>query len=164
MQSISKTLVALLACTALLTASGAAAQSTLVLSGIFLDVLVDVDHCDTSSTLCFGSGSSGPAADANDSIVAVYVHVKGALGNPITGLAEADFSLSAVTNPGGVSPIFVGSAVCAACFAEPELGVYRLAARPVSGDWTAGTYVAVLEVTYPNGNVRQVAVPIDIPS
>lgn len=164
MQDIGKTLAVLLACTVLMTASGAAAQSTLVVSGTFLDILVDVDHCDTSSSLCGGSGSIGAAADGNDSIVAVYVHVKGAFGNPISGLLEADFSLNSVTNPGGVMPIFVSSAICAACFAEPEPGVYRLAARTAFGDWSAGTYVTLLEVTYPNGNVRQVPVPIDIPS
>ena len=73
MQIIGKTLAALLAFAALLTATGAAAQGTLVVSNRFLDVLVDIDHCDSSSSLCFDSGSVGPAASGNDSVVAFHV-------------------------------------------------------------------------------------------
>jgi hypothetical protein len=155
----------ILAFTALLASASAQADETLVVSGRFLDVFVDVDHCVTGSVLCTDSGSVGPAADFNDSIVVVVVHVKGPLGNPVGGLLEADFSLGSITNPGGVTPGFVDSLSCPSCFAEPQTGVYRLAARPaiLGSTWRDGTYMALLEVTVPSGAVRQTVVPMDIP-
>ncbi|NIA69225.1 hypothetical protein HBA54_11550 [Pelagibius litoralis] len=129
-----------------------------------LDVLVHVDHCASGSTLCTGSSSSGEAAAGNDSIVEVIVHAKRPNGTPFAGLAESAFSLTSITNQGaGVTPVFVGSAICAACFLEVEPGVYRLASRPSFGTWGAGTYSVLLKVT--NGNAtRQVVVPIHIPN
>ena len=129
-----------------------------------LDVLVHVDHCGQGGTLCSGSSSSGAAAAGNDSIVEVIVHVKRPNGTPFAGLAESAFSLTSITNRGtGITPAFVNSAVCSACFLEVEPGVYRLAARPSSGDWGEGTYTVLLKAT--NGNAtRQTVVPIHIPN
>jgi hypothetical protein len=137
---------------------GAAAGPSLVIPGQAISVVLDVDHCTQSSTLCTGSASVGAAASGNDSIVAVYVQVAA------SGLAETDFALGSITNAApGVTPAFVTTAVCAACFAEPQPGVYRLAARPSFGFWGSGTYVVQLTVTLPAGAVRRAVVPIDIP-
>jgi hypothetical protein len=113
--------------------------------------------------LCGGTGSLVPAADGNDSIVQVIVHVKGPLGNPIGGLLETDFSLTAISSPGGVSPWIVDSLTCLACFSAYPTGIYRMAVRPVFGDWAEGTYFALLEVNVPSGAVRQTVIPFDIP-
>ena len=153
----------LLAALAFLAGAPAQSAETLVVPGHFLDVFIDMDHCEWLSSLCIGSGSFGPAADGNDSVVVIAVHVKGPLGNPISGLAEADFALFPITNPGGSDPVFVGSATCAACFAEPQPGVYRFAVRTASGTWSLGTFMTLLDVTYPSGASRQTVIPIDIP-
>lgn len=155
---------ALAASAALLTQAGPALAGPSAVFTNNLDVLVHVDHCGQGSTLCTGSGSSGAAADGNDSIVEVIVHAKLPNGTHLAGLAESAFSLAAVTNRGtGSPPVFVNSAACAACFLEVEPGVYRLAVRPSSGNWGEGTYTVLLKVT--NGNAtRQVAVPIHIPN
>ncbi len=137
--------------------SGNVFAQTLVVPGGNPKVFVDVKHCDWSSTLCSGSGSVGSAANGNASIVAIYYQ------GTTPGLSQSNFSLSSVTNPGGVTPAFVSSAICAACFAEPQPGVYRLAARPVFGNWADGTYVVLLTVTRPAGGSVSVMVPIDIP-
>lgn len=150
--------IAVAAVAGLASLCSAFAQTTIV-PGSVPKVLVDVAHCAGSgSTLCSGSGSVGPAADGNASIVAVYYH------GVTAGLTESNFSLSSVTNRApGVTPQFVGAVTCAACFAEVQPGVYRLAARPSSGNWGGGTYVVVLTVTRPNGASTSVMVPIDIP-
>ena len=165
MNSIRETLAVLLAGFSLLSVNAAAAQDTFVVSSRFLNVLVDIDHCESTSSLCSGSGSVGAAAGGNDSIVAFHIQVNGPLGNPVGGLLETDFVLSGVTNQvPGVTPAFVDTVTCPACFAEPEQGVYRLAVRPSSFDWGAGSYVVQLEVTVPSGSVRQIPVSIDIPN
>jgi hypothetical protein len=135
------------------------AGQTLVVAGFKnITALVDVNLCSWTPTLCSGSGSVGVAAAGNDSVVGIYLHLATA------GLAESAFSMTAITNPGGVSPVFVTTAVCSACFAEPEPGVYRLAARPAAGaNWTGGTYVALVTVTKPAGTTVTVLIPIDIP-
>jgi hypothetical protein len=109
------------------------------------------EHCS------LGSGSIGPAADGNTSIVAVYIQ----LGT--VGLAASAFSLGSITNPAGVTPAFVSTATCPACFAEPQPGVYRLAVRPSFGNWGGGSYVVLLTVTKPAGTTVEIVVPIDIP-
>ena len=154
-----------LAVTAWLTPAIAEAGDTTIIPGNNLDVFVDIDTCAQSFTWCSDSGSVGPAAAGNDSVVGVYVHVKNASGAPVGGLPETVFSLSSITNPSpGVTPAFVGTAVCAACIAEQQTGVYRLAARPSFGNWGAGTYVVVLELgSVPGAPVFQTVVPIDIP-
>ncbi len=141
----------------------AAASDTLVVGGRLMNLHVDVDHCEWGSTLCSGSGSIGPAADGNDSIVMVTIHLRAPSGGPITGLAETSFNTLAITNPGGVTPVFVRTATCAACFAEPEPGVYRLALRPAFGLWSAGSYVTVVEVGGGGGNSTAEVISIDIP-
>lgn len=157
-----------LAFAALLVSAANAAQAaeTLVVSGRFLDVFVDLDACEQGFTLCTDSGSVGPAADGNDSVVVVVIHVKGPLGNPVGGLLETDFSLGSITNSfPGVTPGFVDTLTCVSCFSEPQTGVYRLAVRPiiVGTNWGHGTYMTLLEVIVPSGAVRQVVVPFDIP-
>ncbi|MGF1630136.1 MAG: hypothetical protein ACFCUT_11760 [Kiloniellaceae bacterium] len=151
--------------TALLVSAIANAQ-TVVVPSVSLDAVLDVDHCDSAgSVLCGGSGSSGAAAVGNDSVIAVYVQVKLANGLPVGGLAESAFATYAIANPPlGVSPAFVSSAVCAACFAEQTTGVYRLAMRPSSGNWSSGTYVVLLQVTGSGGATRQLLLPVDIPN
>jgi hypothetical protein len=142
-----------------LVVSGTALAATRVVPGLKNGiVLVDVDHCNQISTLCTDSGSVGPAADGNTSIVAVHIQ----LGT--VGLAESAFALSSVTNAApGVTPAFVSTATCPACFAEPQPGVYRLAVRPPFGTWGGGSYVVLLTVTKPTGNTVEIVVPIDIP-
>ena len=142
-----------------LVASGTVCAATQVVPGLKNGlVLVDVDHCTQSSTLCLGSGSIGPAADGNTSIVAVHIQ----LGT--VGLAASAFSLGSITNPApGVTPAFVSTATCPACFAEPQPGVYRLAVRPPFGNWGSGSYVVLLTVTKPTGTTVEIVVPIDIP-
>ena len=137
---------------------GVVFAQTLVVPGTIPKVFVDVKHCERdSSTLCSGSGSVGPAANGNASIVAIYYQ------GTTSGLTLANFSLASVTNPGGVTPAFVSSVNCAACFAEPQPGLYRLAARPAFGNWASGTYVALLTVTRPTGGSVTTMIPIDIP-
>ncbi|MEQ8354260.1 MAG: hypothetical protein RH942_01875 [Kiloniellaceae bacterium] len=138
---------------------------TVIVPSRNIDVVLDIDQCASAgSVLCGGSGSVGAAAVGNDSIVEAMIHVKLGNGSPVSGLAEGDFSLIGIQNPPpGVSPVFVQTAVCAACFAEQTAGVYRMAIRPSSGDWGDGTYMVVLEIT--SGAVtRQVVVPIDVPN
>lgn len=134
-----------------------AAAQTAVVPGAVPKVLVDVSHCQWTSTLCSGSGSVGPSASGNASIAAFYYH------GTTAGLAQMNFTLSSVTNPGGVTPAFVSAATCPACFAEPQPGVYRLAVRPAFGNWAGGTYVVLLTVTRPTGGSTTALVPIDIP-
>ena len=153
-------LVVPLLCSLALTgwAVSVSAGQTLVVAGFKnVTALVDVNLCSWTPTLCSDSGSVGVAAAGNDSVVGIYLHVATA------GLAEAAFSMTAITNPGGVSPVFVNTALCSSCFAEPEPGVYRLAARPASGNWAGGTYVAQITVTKPTGAALTVLIPIDIP-
>jgi hypothetical protein len=134
------------------------AGQTLVVAGFKnVTALVDVNLCSWTPTMCSDSGSLGVAAVGNDSVVGIYLHLATA------GLAESAFSMTAITNPGGVSPVFVSTALCASCFAEPEPGVYRLAARPAVGNWSGGTYVAQVTVTKPAGGTLTVLIPIDIP-
>jgi hypothetical protein len=142
---------------ATLLAPAIALAQTTVVPGALPKVLVDVGHCQWTSTLCSGSGSVGAAASGNASIVAIYYH------GTTAGLAQSSFTISSVTNPGGVTPVFVSAATCPACFAEPQPGVYRLAARPAFGNWAGGTYVIVMTVTRPNGTSTSVLTPIDIP-
>ena len=121
-------------------------------------IFVDTKLCDGVATMCSGSGSVGAATNGNTSVVAIYY--QGALA----GLTEANFAPSSITNRGsGVTPAFVSTAVCAACFAEVQPGVYRLAARPTSRNWGGGSYVVYLSVTRPAGGSVNVMVPIDIP-
>lgn len=156
--------LALLASIALLTQSGPADADPSAVFTKNLDVLVHVDTCAWGPSWCSGSGSSGEAAAGNNSVVEVIVHAKRPNGTPFAGLAESAFSLTSITNPvPGVTPVFVNSATCAACFLEVEPGVYRLASRPAFGNWGAGSYTVLLKVT--NGNVtRQVTLPIHIPN
>lgn len=148
--------VAPLILAALLAPLGAAAETTVVNGGL-PKVFVDVSHCQWTSTLCSGSGSIGAATGGNSSIVAFYYH------GTTSGLLQSSFTLSSVTNPGGVTPVFVSSTTCPACFAEPQPGVYRLATRPAFGNWATGSYVVLLTVTRPTGVATTVLVPIDIP-
>lgn len=141
---------------ALFLSSAALAQTTVV-PGAVPKAIVDVAHCNWVSTLCSGSGSVGPASAGNASIVAFYYH------GSTAGLTQTNFSISSVTNPGGVTPVFVSAATCPACFAEPQPGVYRLAMRPAFGNWAGGTYVVLLTVTRPTGASTTVLVPIEIP-
>ena len=137
---------------------GIVSAQTLVVPGTIPKVFVDVKHCEWPSSLCSGSGSVGPAANGNASIVAIYYQ------GTTAGLTLANFSLASVTNPGGVTPGFVSSLTCAACFAEPQPGVYRLAARPAAAtNWAGGTYVVLLTVTRPTGGSVTMMIPIDIP-
>lgn len=141
-----------------LVAQGSAVAQTLVVGGGVPRVFVDTKLCDGVSTMCSGSGSVGAAANGNTSIVAIYYQ------GATAGLSAANFTLSSITNRGsGVTPAFVSTAVCAACFLEVQPGVYRLAARPSSGNWGGGTYVVLLTVTRPAGASVNVMVPIDIP-
>lgn len=135
-----------------------------VVTGANLNVIVDVDACLQGYDFCTDSGSSGPAADGNDSVVSVVIQVTRNNGTPVSGLLETAFSISSITNSGpGVSPVFVPLASCVSCFMEPEPGVYRLATRPSFGNWGDGTYVALVAVT--SGAVtRQTIIPIDIPN
>jgi len=135
-----------------------------VVTGQNLNVIVDVDACLQGFDFCTDSGSSGPAADGNNSVVSVVIQVTRNNGTPVSGLLETNFSISSITNSGpGVSPVFVPLASCVSCFMEPEPGVYRLAARPSFGNWGDGTYVALIEVA--SGAVaRQTIIPIDIPN
>lgn len=128
-----------------------------------LNVIVDMDACDnTSLTLCSGTGSTSGATASNNAVAIVHVHVHLPNGSPISGLTQSDFRLTAITNGGsGVTPGFVASATCGACFAEPEPGVYRLAARPTFGDWGDGSYVTLLDVSIPSGNTRQTIIPFE---
>jgi len=126
--------------------------------------VIDVDACDLPGhVLCGGTGSSVAAAVGNDSIVVVFVYARAANGQPITGLAEGDFSFTAVQNPGGINLGFVQTAVCGVCFAEYPDGVYRFAMRPVSGNWAEGTHIQVLEATA-GAITRQVVIPVDVPN
>ena len=127
-------LLGALVCTSLV-ASGTVSAATQVVPGLKNGiVLVDVDHCNQTSTLCTDSGSVGPAVDGNTSIVAVHIQ----LGT--VGLAASAFALSSITNAApGVTPAFVSAATCPACFAEPQPGVYRLAVRPPFGTWGGGS-------------------------
>ena len=136
---------------------GIASAQTLVVPGTIPKVFVDVKHCEWPSSLCSGSGSVGSAANGNASIVAIYYQ------GATSGLTLANFALSSVTNPGGVTPAFVSSVSCAACFSEQQPGVYRLAARPAFGNWAGGTYVALMTVTRPTGSSVTMMIPIDIP-
>jgi hypothetical protein len=136
---------------------GSAFAQTLVVPGSNPKVFVDVKHCEWNSSFCSGSGSVGPAASGNASIVLIYYQ------GTTPGLAESNFSFGSVTNPGGVTPALVSSALCAACFSEQQPGVYRFAVRPAAGNWAGGTYVAVLTVTRPAGGSVSIMVPIDIP-
>ena len=72
--------VILLGTALLATATTANAADTLVVTGPNLDVFVDIDLCANSLTLCTGSGSVGAAADGNDSVVGIVVHVKAPSG------------------------------------------------------------------------------------
>ena len=137
--------------------SGGLFAQTLVVPGANPKVFVDVKHCEWASSMCSGSGSVGPAASGNASIVTIYYQGTSA------GLAESSFSFGSITNPGGVTPAFVSSVTCAACFSEQQPGVYRLAARPAAGNWAGGTYVVLLTVTRPAGGSVSMMVPIDIP-
>lgn len=154
--AITKVGVALLMFAGLMVPGMVFAQTTVV-PGTIPKVFVDVKHCQWTSTLCSGSGSVGPAANGNASIVAIYFH------GTTAGLSAANFTISSVTNPGGVTPVFVSAAICAACFAEPQPSVYRLAARPAFGNWAGGTYVVLMTVTRPTGASVSVVVPLDIP-
>jgi len=146
-----------IALTGIVAGGSASFAETLVIPGLGITVFVDVDHCSQTSSLCSGSGSVGPAAGGNDSIVAIVIHTTR------TGLAETAFSLTSITNAGsGITPQFVTTATCAACFLEVEPRVYRLAARPSSGNWGAGTYMVLLKVVTP-GPDKAVVAPIDIP-
>jgi len=137
---------------------------TVTASARNLNAIVDVDHCSIfGSTLCSGSGSVGAAASSNDSIVSVIIHATAPNGTPMTGLPELNFNIFSVTNASGAPLVFVRAAVCAACFAEPEPGVYRFAVRPSAGNWGAGTYIQRIEVTALGGAARQIVIPIDIP-
>jgi hypothetical protein len=136
---------------------GLGSAQTIVVPGAIPKVLVDVKHCQWTSTLCSGSGSVGAAANGNASIAAIYYH------GTTAGLTATNFSISSVTNPGGVTPQFVSAATCAACFSEVQPGVYRLAARPSFGNWAGGTYVVIMTVTRPAGGSTSVLVPLDIP-
>ena len=151
--------------TALLaTTTTAKAADTLVVPGNNLDVFVDIDTCAQGFTWCSGSGSVGPAAAGNDSVVGVVIHVKRNNGTPVSGAPENFFALSSITNPApGVTPVFVDSVTCPACFSEPETGVYRLAARPSSGNWGEGTYMVLLEFGPAGTPFFQTVVPFDIP-
>ena len=151
--------------TALATTAIANAQ-TVVVPGQNLDVVLDIDLCDSAGqVLCGGSGSTGAAAVGNDSIIGVYIQAKLANGTPVSGLTETAFSLYAIANPPtGVNLAFVQTSVCTACFAEQTTGVYRLAIRPVTGNWAEGTYVVLLQVTTTGGITRQLLVPVDIPN
>ena len=141
-----------------LVAQGGAVAQTLVVGGGVPRIFVDAKLCDGVSTMCSGSGSVGAAANGNTSIVAIYYQ------GTTAGLTAANFTLSSITNRGsGVTPAFVSTAICAACFAEVQPGVYRLAARPTFGNWGGGTYVVYLSVTRPAGGSVNVMVPIDIP-
>jgi hypothetical protein len=135
---------------------GSAFAQTLVIPGGNPKVFVDVKHCEWASSLCSGSGSVGPAANGNASIVVIYYQ------GTTPGLAESNFSFGSVTNPGGVTPALVGSAACAACFSEQQPGVYRFAVRPAAGNWSGGTYVVVMTATRPAGGSVSIMVPIDI--
>lgn len=146
----------LVALTGMFSTGPAWSDDTLVIHGTKITAFVDVDTCGWSPTWCGGSGSVGAAASGNDSVVSIVVHV------PSVGLAETAFSLGSITNPGGVTPAFVTTATCPACFAEPQPGVYRLAARPSFGNWATGTYTVLLTVATP-GPDKKVVVPIDIP-
>ena len=137
---------------------GIASAQTLVVAGTIPKVFVDVKHCEWPSSLCSGSGSVGPAANGNASIVAIYYQ------GATSGLTLANFALSSVTNPGGVTPAFISSVSCVACFSEQQPGVYRLAARPAAAtNWAGGTYVVLLTVTRPTGGSVTTMIPIDIP-
>ena len=141
-----------------LIAQRSAVAQTLVVAGGMPRVFVDTKLCDAVSTMCSDSGSVGAAANGNTSIVAIYYQ------GATAGLTEANFSLSSITNRGaGVTPVFVSTATCAACFAEVQPGVYRIAARPSFGNWGGGTYVVYLTVTRPAGGSVNVMIPIDIP-
>jgi len=139
---------------------------TVIVPNQNLDVVIDIDACTMAGhVLCGGTGSAlTPAAVGNDSIVVVFVNVRTANGQPVTGLAETDFSFTAVQNPPlGISLGFVQTSVCGVCFAEFPDGVYRFALRPVTGDWVEGTYIQVLEVSA--GPVtRRVIVPLTVPN
>jgi hypothetical protein len=141
-----------------LIAQASAVAQTLVVAGGVPRIFVDTKLCNGVSTMCSGSGSVGAAASGNTSIVAIYYQ------GTTAGLTEANFALSSITNRGlGVTPAFVGTAACAACFLEVQPGVYRLAARPTASNWGGGTYVVLLTVTRPVGGSVNVMVPIDIP-
>lgn len=150
--------------TALLAGGNAKAAETLVIPGPNLDVFVDIDTCAQGFTWCSGSGSVGPAADGNDSVVGIVIHVKRNNGSPVTGAPETFFALTTITSPSGLTTGFVDSVTCAACFAEPVPGVYRLAARPNSGgDWMDGTYMLLLEFGPAGTPFFQTVIPLDIP-
>ena len=141
-----------------LVAQGSAVAQTLVVGGGVPRIFVDTKLCDGVSTMCSDSGSVGAATNGNTSIVAIYYQ-----GTSV-GLTESNFALSSITNRGlGVTPAFVSTITCASCFLEVQPGVYRLAARPSSGNWGGGTYVVYLTVTRPVGGSVNVMVPIDIP-
>ena len=150
--------------TALMVSSIANAE-TIIVPNQSLAVVIDVDACDLSGhVLCGGTGSLVAAEVGNDSIVVVFVHVRTANGQPVTGLSESDFSFVAVQNPPlGISLGFVQTVVCGACFAEYPDGVYRFAMRPVTGDWVEGTYIQVLEVSAA-AVTRRVVVPVQVPN
>jgi hypothetical protein len=138
---------------------------TIIVPNQNVEVVIDVDACTMAGhVLCGGTGSAlTPAAVGNDSITVVFVNVRASNGQPVTGLAETDFSFTAVQNPSGISLGFVQTAVCGVCFAEFPDGVYRFALRPVSGNWGEGTYIQVLEVSA--GPVtRRVIVPVTLPN
>jgi hypothetical protein len=139
---------------------------TVIVPNQNLDVVIDIDVCTMAGhVLCGGTGSAlTPAAVGNDSIVVVFVSVRAANGQPVTGLAETDFSFTAVQNPPlGMSLGFVRTAVCGVCFAEFPTGVYRFAMRPVSGNWVEGTYIQVLEASV-GAVTRRVIVPVTVPN
>lgn len=141
-------------------------DGTIIVPNQNIDVVIDVDACAMAGhVLCGGTGSAlTPAAVGNDSIAVVFAYVRAANGQPVTGLAETDFSFTAVQNPPlGISLAFVQTAVCGVCFAEFPDGVYRFALRPVTGNWVEGTYIQVLEVTA--GPVtRRVILPVTVPN
>ncbi len=149
-----------------LAVTGIANAETVIVSNQNVEVVIDVDACTIPGHLLCGATGSAltPAAVGNDSITVVFVNVRAANGQAVTGLAEGDFSFTAVQNPPpAISLGFVQTAVCGVCFAEFPDGVYRFAMRPVTGDWGDGTYIQVLEVTA--GPVtRRVVIPVTVPN
>ena len=166
MQRLRLAIYSLLVFVAALMVSAIANAQSVIVPSVSLDVVLDIDLCDSAGqVLCGGTGSTGAAVVGNDSVIAVYVQVKRADGTPVGGLAESAFTTYAIANPPlGVSLVFVSTTVCAACFAEQTTGVYRLAMRPSSGNWSAGTYIVLLQVTGGGGITRQLLVPVDIPT
>jgi len=128
----------------LLWSGTAKAQQRFVTADI-IRVVVDTEICnDPGRSFCSDTGSSGIAEGDNDYIVMLYVQVIDPRGNPITGLTNAAFAFTQVSNFTLIQTVpFMD---CTFCFLEVAFaGIYRIALQPVT-NWGSDLHVLQLRV------------------